>query len=148
VEAGGWLASEWKLPESIAQVIVHHHSPGMGALSETSVVHMACCLADLLGFSADPSTEITNFDAIVAPQPEGVRSHMRAKLPVLRAAILAEAGLPAQTEASTVSAEKAPGDRALVSPIVRSETRSRGWVVGELGGAAVLLLAILAFVFR
>lgn len=148
VEAGGWLAREWKLPESLAQVIAHHQEPPEGSLSETAAVHMACRLADLLGFSADPTAEIADFDAIVATLPESVRTQMRAKLPLLRKAILKETGLSAETEASLTSAEQMTADRLANELATRREQGLQRWVVGALAGTAGLLLVILAFLFR
>ena len=149
VEAGGWLAREWKLPESIAQVIVHHHEPPKAALSEILVVHVACSLAGLLGFSADPSVEVGEFHTITAPLPERVRAHMRAKLPVLRAAILQEVGMTVEGDGTGEgAADTATGTLAAVAPVVPNGSPSQRWLVGALAGTAVLLLTLLVFLFR
>lgn len=50
-EAGGWLARHWDFPPQLAEVAAMHHlPPADGRMSLVRLVHLACRLADALGF--------------------------------------------------------------------------------------------------
>ncbi|MEO7145382.1 MAG: HDOD domain-containing protein [Bryobacteraceae bacterium] len=58
-EAGWLLAESWGLPEEIRELALHHHDvqtghdgPGAERRSMTSLVHVGCSIADMLGFQA------------------------------------------------------------------------------------------------
>jgi putative nucleotidyltransferase with HDIG domain len=50
-QAGAWLARHWDFPAELAEVAALHHQPlGDGRINLLRLVHLACRLADSLGF--------------------------------------------------------------------------------------------------
>jgi HD-like signal output (HDOD) protein len=86
-EAGRWLATRWKLPETIAWVAGRHHDEPSGPVDLLVIVQMACRLADLLGYYATEPLKPPDFDSITAPLSERARKRLRARLPNLAADI-------------------------------------------------------------
>jgi putative nucleotidyltransferase with HDIG domain len=99
VEAAVRLARQWKLPQALVEAIAHcHEAPRDGALHDAAVVHMACLLADSLGFAADRFASPMGFEAIAARLPDSTRSRLQARLPAVKSAILKEIGLSEKEE--------------------------------------------------
>ena len=158
VAAGALLAREWNLPDSLVEVIVHQHAPLSGALNEVTIVHVACLLADLLGFSVNRFGTPVDLADIAAPLPDWMRSRLGAQLPGLRSAILKEIGLSEIPE--TTPADEAVDDAQQVEETPASVSRfdsptearalryPRSLVVGAMTVAAVLLLLAIALFLR
>jgi HD-like signal output (HDOD) protein len=53
-EAGTWVIEEWRLPKAYIEVVLNHHNPGPESSELTILVHLACEVADRLGFSLLP----------------------------------------------------------------------------------------------
>jgi HD-like signal output (HDOD) protein len=75
--AGRILAERWGLPAEMAAVSGRHHDPTEGAeLTLLGIVHVACRLADALGFEVvKPLTELT-VEEVLAELPERVRKSL------------------------------------------------------------------------
>lgn len=164
LEAGAWLAREWKLPGSLVDVIVYHRWPPGSALNDVTIVHVACLLADYLGFSVGTFGPAADLDDIAAPLPAGTRSRLKAHLPALKVAILKEIGLsegaPTAGPANAVEevdeaeeadeAEVAPDSVSLLdAPIDPAVSRFPPlFVVGAVTSAAILLLVAAGLYLR
>ena len=57
-EVGGMLARKWQLPKSIANGIVHHHTPSKGNSTVCDAVHLAEIVADTVELGKDASEGI------------------------------------------------------------------------------------------
>ena len=77
-EAGRWLAAKWQLPE-IYQVIAgrHHDRPDGSPTDLLTIVHVACRLADFLGFEVTQPLRKMEFDEIAADLPKHAIERMR-----------------------------------------------------------------------
>jgi putative nucleotidyltransferase with HDIG domain len=158
LEAGAWLAREWNLPDSLVEVIVHHHEPLRGALNEVGLVHVACLLADLLGFPVNRFSPPANLADIAAPLPEWMRPRLAAQLPSLKAAVLKEIGLSEDSESlpageateGAAQAEEAPDSVSQFDAPTNSAALPypRGLVVGAMTTAAILLLLAIVLFLR
>jgi HD-like signal output (HDOD) protein len=52
-QIGRWLAEDWGLPADLKEVIgCHHDPPERGRLDQSTIIHVSCRLADMLGFQA------------------------------------------------------------------------------------------------
>lgn len=51
-EAGRWLSQSWKLPKEFPEIIANHHAEPNGKFDMTALIHLACDMADTLGFAA------------------------------------------------------------------------------------------------
>jgi putative nucleotidyltransferase with HDIG domain len=153
LEAGVWLAREWRLPESLVEVIVLQGQPPSGVLNEATLVQVACQFADFLGLSAQACHTTKSFAEIAAPLPEGTRARIQAQLPAMKAAILKEIGLAeaagesdsgdSKTEdANSIAGELPPETCASPSP------RSSGILVTAVVIVALMLLAGVWFLRR
>ncbi|MCS6953014.1 MAG: HDOD domain-containing protein [Bryobacteraceae bacterium] len=57
-EAGAWLARHWDFPPQLAEVAAQHHlPPADGRMTLIRLVHLACRLADALGFQVFRSSQ-------------------------------------------------------------------------------------------
>jgi len=69
-EAGRILAERWGLPPGLAQIAGRHHDPCDGTtLNLLSIVHVACRLADALGYDVVKPLEPLEIDAVLAELP-------------------------------------------------------------------------------
>jgi len=150
VEAGVWLAHEWKLPESIVEVIANHHRPADGPLGEIGIVHMACLLADLLGFAVERSRTLPELEEIVGGLPAPARSRLSTQLPVLRAAIHKEIGLCEGADTPPAPMAAGEGDAVQEGPLEgpTAAPRTRWLAVAGLAGVAILMFALAATLVR
>ena len=73
-EAGRLLAEQWKLPPDMCIVAGRHHDPCEGTeLTLLRIVHVACRLADALGYEVvKPEIEV-DLDIVLAELPERAR---------------------------------------------------------------------------
>jgi putative nucleotidyltransferase with HDIG domain len=73
-EAGRLLAETWELPEEFRIVAGRHHDPFEGGeVDLLRIVHVACRLADALGYGIAPPRTDQGTEAILASLPEHVR---------------------------------------------------------------------------
>jgi HD-like signal output (HDOD) protein len=87
-EAGRWLAIKWGLPEELRVVAGRHHDPCEGAeLSLVGLVHVACRLADFLGYEVTKPRTALDFDSIMAELPEAVRRQVTLTPEQLRSSV-------------------------------------------------------------
>jgi putative nucleotidyltransferase with HDIG domain len=77
-EAGRWLAVKWRLPE-VYQVIAgrHHDRPDGAPTDLLTIVHVACRLADFLGFEVTQPLLAMDFDQIAADLPKLARERIK-----------------------------------------------------------------------
>jgi putative nucleotidyltransferase with HDIG domain len=69
-EAGRILAERWGLPPGLAQIAGRHHDPCEGTtLHLLSIVHVACRLADALGYDVVKPRAPLHIDAVLAELP-------------------------------------------------------------------------------
>jgi len=75
-EAGRMLAERWGLPSDLAVVAGRHHDSCEGTeLNLLRIVHVACRLADVLGFDVVKPLAPPTVEAVLAPLPQ--RAHQR-----------------------------------------------------------------------
>jgi HD-like signal output (HDOD) protein len=75
-EAGRLLAEAWNLPEDFRVIAGRHHDPCEGTeLDLLRIVHVACRLADALGYGIFPARGIC-MDAIMEELPQRARSRV------------------------------------------------------------------------
>jgi putative nucleotidyltransferase with HDIG domain len=163
-EAGRLLAERWGLPPGLAQIAGRHHDPCEGAkLQLLSIVHVACRLADALGYDVVKPLTPLDFDTVLAELPAKVRTTSRKTPAELRAQIeqsLAEYGSEQQgpqpeeslallAAAAPESTESQPASEpvpASAEPVAAGNPR-RNVILAALGGGLLLLTAILVLLF-
>jgi HD-like signal output (HDOD) protein len=73
-EAGGSLASWWRLPESLVAVMSHHHDPATDGDSEVlAIVRLSCMTATALDFAVVQPVQPRTYDQFLAELPERER---------------------------------------------------------------------------
>jgi putative nucleotidyltransferase with HDIG domain len=150
VEAGAWLAREWRLPEAVVEAIVRQNEPPAGVLNDVTLVQVACQLADLLGLSAQKCHSAGSFDEIAAPLPEWTRQRVAAQLPAIKAAILKEIA-PSESEENPQAKDLEGEDAPAVAEEAPGEipaSRGFGGLVGVVATIAVLLLVAAVLFMR
>lgn len=76
-EAGKWLAEQWNLPKSFADVAAHHHGEPMpGEDDMISLVRVACRVADCIGFEAVRSHRPRDLQEILRGLPGSAASRV------------------------------------------------------------------------
>jgi HD-like signal output (HDOD) protein len=87
-EAGRLLAESWELPDQFRVVAGRHHDPCEGAeVDLLRIVHVACRLADALGYGMTLPRADSNMAAILESLPETARKRLRLTEDALRAQI-------------------------------------------------------------
>jgi len=77
-EAGRMLAERWGLPDEMAVIAGRHHDPCEGTeLTLLRVVHVACRLADVLGFDVAKPLANADLDTILAELPVRARERLK-----------------------------------------------------------------------
>ncbi len=75
-QAGCWLSEQWKLPQQFAEIAAHHHDHQLPAKFDLlALVHVACRLADCIGFSAVRPTRPLKFPDVLRDLPLPARSN-------------------------------------------------------------------------
>src|SRR5581483_1704237 len=144
-EAATYLAREWRLPQNLVDIIAHHKDQPGGSLNNAAVVHMACGLADFLGFPAIQNAASPTFEEITSSLPEWIRTPLQSQLPGIKSDILREIGLTDEAEKETA----APQEKAEPDPEHEEQipTKSRdNRVLMVLGLLAVVIVAVAAVV--
>ena len=78
-EAGRILAERWQLPAEMAAIAGRHHDPTEGSeLTLLRIVHVACRLADALGFDVVKPLNNLTVEQVVAELPERARKSLNA----------------------------------------------------------------------
>lgn len=76
-EAGKSLVLRWNLPHSFAEITSeHHHPPHEGRFDLLEVIHVACRIADSLGFAAAHHPGAPPYVEILAAVPEPGRDQL------------------------------------------------------------------------
>jgi hypothetical protein len=76
-EAGRMLAERWGLPPEMAVVAGRHHDPSEGAeLDLLRIVHVACRLADVLGYDVVKPLAPSSVDEVLAELPLRARERL------------------------------------------------------------------------
>lgn len=74
-QAGRWLAEQWKLPQQFAEIAAHHHDHQIpGKFDLLSLVHVACRLADCIGFFAVRPAQPLKFRDVLRDLPLAART--------------------------------------------------------------------------
>jgi putative nucleotidyltransferase with HDIG domain len=84
-EAGKQLIESWKLPHDFEGIVVHHHSevpesPAITDWSMDSIIHLACQIADTIGFRAFKHCECTLYSSLYQQLPPRAANHFPAEL--------------------------------------------------------------------
>jgi putative nucleotidyltransferase with HDIG domain len=74
-EAGRRLAVDWKLPEQFLNIIARHHAARQDGspFDLLALIHLACRMADTIGFAATPSLKCSSYKELTSELPERVR---------------------------------------------------------------------------
>jgi putative nucleotidyltransferase with HDIG domain len=73
-EAGRWLAGQWNLPPEFGEILGRHHEPLGGTQPGiVGLIHLACQLADTLGFSVLEAKQAPDIEQIASQMPPAVR---------------------------------------------------------------------------
>jgi len=167
-EAGRLLAEQWGLPTGFAQIAGRHHDPCEGtAFSLLRIVHVACRLADALGYDVVKPMSPPDIEAILAELPVRGRARFQKTADELRAQIeqsIAEYGseqrgvppeeglamLAAVAPPETVSngAQPTPDTEAapMEQPVPKENARSRKKMVMTVV-AAILIASVAAALY-
>jgi len=157
-EAGRLLGERWSLPSEMIAIAGRHHDPTEGAeLTLLRIVHVACKLADTLGFYVvKPLTELRVED-VIAELPERARNLLPSDPDQLRLRVervVADYGSqqgspppeetlallsPAVTDESEPPASPAEEQASPESPVVRGRFTPQQWALI----AAVILIPVL-----
>jgi HD-like signal output (HDOD) protein len=87
-EAGRILAERWGLPDHFLIVAGRHHDPCEGLeLDLLRIVHVACRMADVLGYDITRPLIPTNMQAVLSELPEHARESLKTPPEELRASI-------------------------------------------------------------
>lgn len=151
VEAGVWLAKDWGFPEALVEVMIHQKDAPSGGVNDTTIVRVACQLADFLGLAPQCNPSAMSFDEIAAPLPEWTRERLRAQLPVMKAAILKELGV--STAPDNQPAEAGENTACPVQPAGAEEAstapeKSGKWGLALVAGAAFILVSVAVLLLR
>jgi hypothetical protein len=75
-EAGRALVEQWKLPPEFQVIAGRHHDPPSGApFDSLTVAHLACRLADTLGYAVVPPLTEVPYEEIRSQLPAAARQH-------------------------------------------------------------------------
>jgi putative nucleotidyltransferase with HDIG domain len=87
-EAGRLLAESWELPDQFRVVAGRHHDPCEGTeVDLLRIIHVACRLADALGYGLAPPRGDQSLAGILETLPEPVRKRLQRTEEELRAGI-------------------------------------------------------------
>jgi putative nucleotidyltransferase with HDIG domain len=70
-EIGRWLAEDWEFPRELQETIgSHHEAPKSGRPDQALIIHLACRVADMLGFQAAGPAPLVTLDDLKAEFPQ------------------------------------------------------------------------------
>lgn len=99
LDAGVWLARKWNLPESIVEVIEHHHELPAHKLDQLMAVQVACRVADVLGYGISQPPAPPKLDEVASRLPEWTRKQLAAHVSNLQEIVSSEIRLFENTDA-------------------------------------------------
>lgn len=165
-EAGRLLAERWGLPAGLAQIAGRHHDPCEGAgFNLLRIIHVACRLADVLGYDVVRPVTPLDIDTVLEELPENGRRNMRKTPAELRASVeasLLEYGSESQTKEvqepedslallAAVAPESAEAPAPAPEPTVEPDATAspekpkNKMVLAAVVGAVVVAIAAIAF---
>lgn len=87
-EVGRWLAERWTLPEDFRVIAGRHHDlPDGSPFDLRTLVHVACRLADHLGYDVTKPLKPIEIDQLLDPIPEAARCRLTGEMDRIRKAI-------------------------------------------------------------
>jgi len=162
-EAGRSLVEQWKLPPEFCIIAGRHHDPPSGApFDSLTVAHLACRLADTLGYAVVPPLTEVPYAEIRSQLPPAAREHFPEDSGVLEEmlasavnqdVLTAEPAAPARLVASSSAPSRTPLPEGAASsgwlPVEASmfappEIRPLAWDPSVLLLVAMVLLALIA----
>jgi|HubBroStandDraft_4_1064222.scaffolds.fasta_scaffold20143_2 putative nucleotidyltransferase with HDIG domain len=156
-EAGRVLAERWGIPPGLAQIAGRHHDPCEGTtLSLLSIVHVACRLADALGYDVVKPLSPLDIDTVLAELPARGKLNLGKSPAELCAQIErsiaeygSEQGAPTPEEglallAANASAEPEPSATPEASPVSPESAPGMGkartkWILAAVVGLAIII---------
>jgi putative nucleotidyltransferase with HDIG domain len=151
-EAGRLLAERWSLPEEFRIIAGRHHDACEGEeLDLLRIVHVACRLADVLGYDVTRPLVPQDLETVVAELPERAREHLKMPPEELRARIerriRAYDGVDVEITPAAPEPESPPLVPAeVLTPQSNSRARSIGIYVGAAIFAALVVCSALLLV--
>lgn len=153
-EAGRILAERWGLPAGLAQVAGRHHDPCEGTtLNLLGIIHVACRLADALGYDVVRPRTPLEIDAVLAELP-GRGKVSLGKSPEQLCALIEQALAEYGSEEGRIQPEEGLALLAAatvedsteetaseVAPVPETEKARKNWTATVI---AIVLTAILA----
>jgi putative nucleotidyltransferase with HDIG domain len=139
-EAGRVLAERWNLPEEFRIVAGRHHDPCEGEeIDLLRIVHVACRLADVLGYDITRPLVPQYLDIVLAELPERARQRLNIAPEELRDRI--ERRIRAYDGAEVDTPETAPESAAPLSPAedLAPESTSKAGPLRLYFAAAIIL---------
>jgi putative nucleotidyltransferase with HDIG domain len=146
-QAGRMLAERWQLPPEMAAIAGRHHDPCEGAeLDLLRVVHVACRMADAVGYDVVKPLGELDLDTVLQELPAHAQAPLRRDPAEYRALIeerISEYGAPQREIPQPESSEQAvPILAKETSPTPcqaepREHVRERHWFVAGLIAAAI-----------
>ena len=156
-EAGRLLSEKWHLPNNFCIIAGRHHDiPDPHEIDLLTLVHLACRLADALGFEVTVPLRPSSVDEILAILPPAVRQRLPASEEEFRELVLRRISPFESTELecsdNAISTEVSEHQRPSVSPVddmapfrpdpVPAMPGSRFWPVIVLLGVALAGLVL------
>jgi len=94
-EAGMQLIENWKLPHDFEGIVAHHHAEALESAdsadwSMESIIHLACQLADTIGFPAFKHCEYVLYPSLYEQLPARAANHFPAEMEQLADTITAK----------------------------------------------------------
>lgn len=155
-EAGRLLAERWGLPQDFLIVVGRHHDPVEGAeLDLLGIVHVACRLADTLGYEMTKPLVPVDMETVLAELPPRARTRLHDGPEVLRSLVESRIrmydgvdtqspGAQPASEAETETEEDSSLDE---NPVVEPPTRAGSIAIYVAVLAVLAVLALVAFFF-
>jgi HD-like signal output (HDOD) protein len=146
-EAGRLLAERWNLPEEFRIIAGRHHDSCEGEeLDLLRIVHVACRLADVLGYDITRPLVPLYVDSVLAELPERARAALQVPAEELRARI--ERRIRAYDGADCSTTPSAPEPESAVGLNPANDSRSEpSSITGSLRlyVAAAILTALITY---
>jgi len=153
-EAGRLLAERWNFPEELLIVAGRHHDPCEGEeLDLLRIVHVACRMADALGYDISRPLIPVSMDAVLAELPERDRAKFKKSPEKLRILIAQRIETYASADADPPEAVPPAGKELSLNPVgdgpaePAAITWSRSAYIA-MGITAALTLYFLALLWR
>ena len=145
-QAGRLLAEHWGLPEEFVIVAGRHHDPSEGDETDLlRIVHVACRLADALGYEVTRPIVPIEVDAVLAELPLRARSRLLATAEELRS--LVESRIRVYDATNDFVHDTPPPPRSEpfnAEPQAHARRLTREYTRWVLIGAYILLILVLA----